>query len=55
MGKKFGFSFSWKRAAGISAAKQSFARETGIPTTKNGIYRKIGAIVFKTIFGKNTD
>ena len=29
---KYGFSFSWKRALGITAAKQKFARETGIPT-----------------------
>ena len=40
--KKFGFSFSWKRAIGISAAKQRFARQTGIPTTKSGLERKVG-------------
>jgi len=39
---KFGFSFSWKRALGISAAKQRFARQTGIPSTKSGLERKIG-------------
>lgn len=39
---KFGFSFSWKRALGITSAKQKFARETGIPTSKAGLERKIG-------------
>ena len=36
---KYGFSFSWKRALGISAAKQRFARQTGIPTTQSGLER----------------
>ena len=39
---KYGFSFSWKRALGISAVKQRFARQTGIPTTKSGLERKGG-------------
>ena len=39
---KYGFSFSWKRALGVSAAKQRFARQTGIPTTKSGLERKVG-------------
>lgn len=37
-----GMSFSWKRATGISGAKQRIARATGIPTTKQGRQRKIG-------------
>lgn len=37
--------FSWKRALGITAAKQKFARKTGIPTTKAGMERKIGRAV----------
>ena len=28
-----GLSFSWKRALGITQAKQKIARQTGIPTT----------------------
>lgn len=39
---KYGFSFSWKRALGISAAKQRFARKTGIPTTQSGFEKKVG-------------
>lgn len=43
MGKKFGMSFSLNRALGISSAKAKFARATGIPTTRQGRQRKIGA------------
>ena len=37
-----GLSFSWKRAVGISAARQRLARMTGIPTTRAGRQRKVG-------------
>ena len=47
-----GFSFSWKRFIGITAAKQKIARETGIPMSKSGIERKIGATIIKMIFRK---
>ena len=47
-----GLSFSWKRALGITQAKQKFARETGIPTSKAGFERNIGKIVLNAIFGK---
>lgn len=47
-----GLSFSWKRALGITLAKQKIARQTGIPTTKSGIERKIGKMILKSIFGK---
>lgn len=40
--KKYGFSFSWKRAVGISSLKQKFAKKTGIPTTRGGRQRKFG-------------
>ncbi len=52
MGKKFGFSFSWKRAVGVSGMRKSIATRTGIPTTRGGIERKIGSIILKIIFGK---
>lgn len=45
MGKKYGFSFSWKRALGISSAKQKIARATGIPTTRAGRQRKVGRML----------
>ena len=37
-----GISFSWKRALGITKAKQRFARKTGIPTSRAGLQRKVG-------------
>ena len=42
-----GFSFSLSRLIGLAQAKQKFARKTGIPTTKGGMDRKIGAQIFK--------
>lgn len=47
-----GLSFSWKRALGLTQARQRIARRTGIPTTKSGIERKIGSAILKTLFGK---
>lgn len=47
-----GLSFSWKRALGITQAKQKIAKETGIPTSKAGIERKIGKTILKALFGK---
>lgn len=47
-----GLSFSWKRALGVSKLKRDCAKATGIPTTRNGIERKIGNAVINTIFGK---
>ena len=47
-----GLSFSWKRALGITQAKQQISRQTGIPMTKAGVERKIGNTILKTILGK---
>lgn len=47
-----GLSFSWKRALGISQAKQRIARGTGIPMSKAGLERKIGSVIIKTLLGK---
>lgn len=46
-----GLSFSWKRAVGISGLKTKVARATGIPTTKQGLERKVGQAVLKTLTG----
>jgi hypothetical protein len=40
-----GLSFSWKRAAGITAAKQKLSRAVGIPLTKQARQRKAGALL----------
>lgn len=42
-----GISFSWKRALGITRIKQQISRETGIPTSKTGLERKIGKTLLK--------
>lgn len=47
-----GLSFSWRRALGVTNVKQKIARETGIPTSKSGLERKIGKTILKTLFGK---
>lgn len=47
-----GLSFSWKRALGVTASKQRFAKQTGLPTTKTGLERKIGNFILDLIFGK---
>ena len=47
-----GLSFSWKRALGITQAKQKLARQTGIPTSKAGIERKMGSLIWNVFFGK---
>ena len=40
-----GLSFSWRRALGITQARQNFARKTGIPTTRGGVERKVGKMI----------
>ena len=47
-----GLSFSWKRALGITQIKQKVARETGIPTSKAGLERKIGKTLLSLLIGK---
>lgn len=42
MGRKYGFSFSWKRAIGISGAKWRISKTIGIPLTRSGRQRKVG-------------
>lgn len=48
-----GLSFSWKRALGITQAKQKIARQTGIPMSKAGLERKIGSFILKSLIGKH--
>jgi len=45
MGKKFGFSFSWKRAVGISGLKNKISRKIKIPLTSQGRQRKLGRMM----------
>ena len=47
-----GLSFSLKRAVGISGLKTKIAHKTGIPTTKQGLERKIGGAIIKGVTKK---
>lgn len=54
MGRKSvipGLTFSWKRALGVTGAKQSIARHTGIPITRQGLERKVGSSLISILFG----
>jgi len=42
VGRKFGFSWSWKRAVGLSGLKGKISRKIGIPLTRQGRQRKVG-------------
>ena len=37
-----GLTFSWKRALGVTKAKRSIAKATGIPTSRSGRRAKVG-------------
>jgi len=45
MAKKYGLSFSWKRALGISGYKNKISRQIGIPLTRNGRRMKYGKMM----------
>jgi hypothetical protein len=45
MGRKWGFSWSWRRALGLSGLKSKIAQRTGIPLTRGGQQRKVGAML----------
>jgi hypothetical protein len=41
--------FSWKRLIGLSALKAKISKKIGIPLTKSGRQRKIGAFIEKVL------
>lgn len=47
-----GLTFSLKRAIGLTQVKQKIARTTGIPTSRQGIERKIGKSIIRIFNGK---
>ena len=51
--KILGLSFSWKRAIGLTLAKQNIARKICIPSSKAGLERKVGKLFIKSIFSKS--
>lgn len=52
MGKKFGFSWSWKRATGLSGLKTKISMKTGVPMTKYGFNHKVGRVVMNFFLKK---
>ncbi len=50
--KILGLSFSWRRALGISKLKRDISKATGIPTTRNGLERKIGGAIINAVLSK---
>lgn len=47
-----GLSISLKRAVGISGVKNKVAKKLGVPTTKQGLERKIGDALISAVVGK---
>lgn len=47
-----GVFFSLKRALGITQLKQKIAKETGVPTSRQGLERKIGKTIIDLLFGR---
>lgn len=45
MGRKFGISFSAKRALGISNAQAQLSRQLGVPLSRSGRERKLGRLL----------
>lgn len=43
--RTYGFSFSWRRALGVSGLKNRISRKIGIPLTRSGRQRKIGRLM----------
>lgn len=46
-----GLSFSWKRAVGLTGLRLKASRKLGVPTTKMGIERRVGAMLIGALFG----
>ena len=44
--------FSLKRLLGITRAKREVSREIGLPLTKSGRRRKLGAATFRLLLGR---
>jgi hypothetical protein len=40
-----GFTFSWKRAFGVTSAKRKIAKAVGVPTSRAGRRAKVGRIL----------
>lgn len=52
MSKRLGFSFSWRRAIGLSSAKGRVSRAIGIPLTESGRRQKTGRLLGSALAAK---
>lgn len=50
--KKYGFSFCISRLIGLQTLKQKIAYKSGVPITKFGLQRKVGAFFLSLFFNK---
>jgi len=50
-----GFSFSWRRAVGLSGLKARLSRRSGIPLTRSGAERKIGRAILGWLFRRKKE
>lgn len=48
-----GLSFSWKRALGLTGLRLKASHAIGVPTTKQGFERRVGAWLLGLLFGSN--
>jgi hypothetical protein len=46
-----GLSWSWRRAIGLTGARQRLARQIGCPTTMDGLQRAIGRFLLRLLTG----
>ena len=48
-----GLSFSWKRAIGLTGLRLKASHKMGVPTTRQGMERRVGAWLLGLPFGSN--
>jgi hypothetical protein len=47
-----GLTFSWRRAIGLTALQSRVSRAVGVPLTRGGRQKKVGATLLTMIFGR---
>lgn len=48
-----GLSFSWKRAIELTGLRLKASHKLGVPTTRQGMERRVGAWLLGLLFGSN--
>ena len=47
-----GLSFSWKRAVGLTRLQTRLSRKLGVPLSRGGREKKLGAAILRALFGR---